>query len=70
MYTSKRVMPLQCRRVTSQAFLHQSVLGLLVLCLSPWRTYSAIPDYRRATSINIRWVVVRDTQLVTDCLFN
>ena len=68
MYTSNGFMPLHSRTHTSLAFLQQSLLGLLVLCLSPWRTYSAIPDYRRATPINIRWVVVRDTQLVPDCL--
>ena len=68
MYTSKDVMPLHSRRLTNFAFLQQLLLGLRTLCLSPWRTYSAIPDYRRATPINIRWVVVRDTQLVPDCL--
>jgi len=51
MYTSKRVMPLHSRRVTSLTFLQQLLLGWLILCLSPWRTYSAIPDYGRATSI-------------------
>jgi len=51
MYTSKDVMPLHSRRLTSLAFLQQSLLGLLVLCLIPWRDYSAIPDYGRATSI-------------------
>jgi len=53
MYTSKDVMPLHSRRLTSLAFLQQSLLGLLVLCLIPWRDCSAIPDYGRATSIKV-----------------
>jgi len=51
MYTSKGFMPLHSRTLTNSAFLQQSLLGLRTLCLSPWRTYSAIPDYGRATSI-------------------